>query len=62
MCFQRLRFWVDTPLVRGLSVFRMQHCFGGTCTGVVKGTVTHFTLAVLSWWEINGVRPAFQGM
>lgn len=33
---------------------RMQHCFGGICTGVVKGMVTHFMRAVLSWWEISG--------
>ncbi|XP_032022820.1 prolyl 4-hydroxylase subunit alpha-3 isoform X2 [Hylobates moloch] len=37
-----------------LSVPVVRHCFGGTCTGVVKGTVTHFMLAVLSWWEISG--------
>ena len=29
---------------------------------MVKGTVTHFMLAVLSWWEISGVSPAFLGM
>lgn len=23
--------------------------------------VTHFMLAVLSWWEISGVRPVFVG-
>lgn len=32
----------------------MQHCFGGTCVGVVKEMMTHYMLAVLSWWEING--------
>lgn len=32
----------------------MQLCFGGICIGVVKGMVTHFMLAVLSWWEISG--------
>ncbi|XP_009245108.1 prolyl 4-hydroxylase subunit alpha-3 isoform X4 [Pongo abelii] len=37
-----------------LSVPVVRHCFGGTCTGVVKGTVTHFMLVVLSWWEISG--------
>ncbi|XP_031508994.1 prolyl 4-hydroxylase subunit alpha-3 isoform X3 [Papio anubis] len=37
-----------------LSVPVVKHCFGGTCIGVVKGTVTHFMRAVLSWWEISG--------
>lgn len=54
---QGLRFWPDPSLV-----FRMQHCFGGTCIGVVRGTVTHFMLAVLSWWEISGVSPSFLNM
>lgn len=36
-------------LGRGLLAFRMQLYFGGTCTGVVKGMVTHFMLPALSW-------------
>lgn len=40
----------------------MLHYFGGTCIRAVKEMVTHFMLAVLSWWEISGVRPAFLGV
>ncbi|XP_045750386.1 prolyl 4-hydroxylase subunit alpha-3 isoform X7 [Mirounga angustirostris] len=36
------------------SVPVVKHCFGGICVGVVKGMVTHFMRAVLSWWEISG--------
>ncbi|XP_045672253.1 prolyl 4-hydroxylase subunit alpha-3 isoform X3 [Ursus americanus] len=36
------------------SVPVVRHCFGGICIGVVKGMVTHFMRAVLSWWEISG--------
>ncbi|XP_057612163.1 prolyl 4-hydroxylase subunit alpha-3 isoform X3 [Chionomys nivalis] len=36
------------------SVPVVKHCFGGTCTGVEREMVTHFMLAVLSWWEISG--------
>uniref|UniRef100_A0A2K6ENN6 Prolyl 4-hydroxylase subunit alpha 3 n=1 Tax=Propithecus coquereli TaxID=379532 RepID=A0A2K6ENN6_PROCO len=36
------------------SVPVVKHCFGGTCTGAVKGTMTPFMLAVPSWWEISG--------
>lgn len=50
-----------TRLGPGLLIFRMLHCFGGTCTGVEREMVTHFMLAVPSWWEISGVRPVFVG-
>ncbi|XP_038169954.1 prolyl 4-hydroxylase subunit alpha-3 isoform X1 [Arvicola amphibius] len=36
------------------SVPVVKHCFGGTCTGVGREMMTHFMLAVLSWWEISG--------
>lgn len=45
----------------GSLVFRMLHCFGGTCTGVERGMMTHFTLAALCWWETSGVRLDFSG-
>lgn len=56
--------WKSGLTVSGVGpfVFRMRHCFGGICIGVVKGMVTHFMRAVLSWWEISGVRPASLGM
>lgn len=55
--------WTDPHPLLGLvlSFFRTLHCFGGTCTGVEREMVTHFMLAVLSWWETSGVRPVFVG-